>query len=181
MITNSYRKILACLLSGHGAAYTHVPITDALGATVYIGGTSTIGNNTGLTAPTTTPILTNTATSYGIKFGSGTTAATASDYELESLITSGASITRTDADTFLDNDGNPYVVLRYTVTNTSSSADLTIAEVGSFQQFAVATTEGGTTAKRAVMVDRTLLDTPLVITPQNAAVVTYTLKSILPV
>ena len=118
---------------------------------------------------------------HGLKVGSGTTAPTEDDYKLESFLadkvdnvlvfyTSGnVVITRGYA-----ND-TPYITFSITVTNTSANA-VTISEIGMFGWAAVSI--AGVASSTTVMLDRTLLDTPVTIPAGDTGLVTYTISGI---
>ena len=61
----------------------------------------------------------------GIWIGSGTTPPAATDYTLESRITSGATGTCTISDDYIDGDGNPTLKMVVTITNTGSESSPT--------------------------------------------------------
>lgn len=118
----------------------------------------------------------------GIHFGSGTTAATEDDYYLESKITAGLQFQLGSVNA-MDEDGNPYLRFDIMVTNTNQigGSSITIAEVA-YTQFALVLNEAGTTLERhIVMLDRTVLTTPVVLQPQEYALIRYTLKTVVSV
>lgn len=104
--------------------------------------------------------------STGIALGSGITPATVYDYKLESMITSGLSVSISRSN---DEDNN--IVFIFTITNTSAS-DITIGEVGVIQSSN--TSAGGGTAY--VMTERTVLDSPIAIPAGGIGQVTYTIR-----
>lgn len=115
----------------------------------------------------------------GIHFGSGTTAATENDYCLESKITSGLQFQLGQVKGL---DANDYPYLRYDIMVTNSSANtITIAELGYAQQFMTAETQGATTdARHVLLLDRTVLAEPVVLAPQEYALIRYTFKTVIP-
>lgn len=175
MITSNYRKIIQSLITMHGNGNARVPIVAPDGTTVYVGGKHAAA---GLLSPSTTPTLGTSRTTYGIRIGSGTTTPTVGDYTLTSQITSSVSVSSVSSTTYYDDNGNPYAAIIISVAN-SGDADVTVAEIGSFQNITCATTEGGSTQAYAIMLDHTLLDGPVTIPPGESATITYTLKGIL--
>lgn len=118
----------------------------------------------------------------GIFFGSGNTPASEDDYTLENLITSGISVTASPSDYtgnyFYDEDSNSEIgYLTYTITNTGSSS-VTISEIGLFSLFQTASGYGvapssGSSNRSYFLIERIVLDTPLVIAAGSSAVLRY--------
>ena len=123
--------------------------------------------------------VTLTPEAYGISIGSGGTAPTEEDYNLESTITSGVSLQVSSKRTYPDADGNVISEINITVTNTGSSA-VTVREIGLKLQFYCSYLPGlpkqdGTTGK--MLADRTVLEDPITIEAGDAGVVTYRFKT----
>ena len=151
--------------SGTGKAL--FPITATNGNTYYSNGYVTLA-----------PYFGALSSSSTIRIGSGTTPATINDYNLESMLSSGFTST-ISKEYGLDSDNNPYVTFTIAVSNTSSSA-MTIGEIGLFLGFGASSTQYATSqTSSTVMVDRTVLDSPITIPAGEAATITYTLKSAL--
>ena len=174
MITNNLKKISAGLFCANvtkSAVYAFIPITDISGATKYY---SYYGD---AFPGTLSQSFSTTANSAGIKVGSGTTPATANDYNLGSQITSGisGSISRNRS---VDSNGNPIASLLVTITNTGS-APVTIGEIGYFAEVRVSATSDQTSGSTGyTMIDRTVLDNPITIPASGAATITYALSGI---
>lgn len=117
----------------------------------------------------------------GIKLGSGTTPPTADDYCIENMITSGINVTINSRTKYVDQSNHACIDINMTVTNTGSDP-LTISEAA-FYNFAVSypsynsTSATSTGANTAVMIDRTLLDSPITIPAGESATITYTIKA----
>ena len=111
-------------------------------------------------------VATNPSYPQGICVGSGTTPPTYEDYKLESMITSGISGT---VKTTLDDNND--TVWTLTITN-SSSADITIGEVGYFNVGFY----GAGNSTDYFMYERTVLDTPITIAAGGFGQVTYTIR-----
>ena len=109
-------------------------------------------------------------TKLGVVFGSGGTAATKEDYKLESYITSGLSITNESGVLRKQVHSNGSVVFTrsYILTNTSA-ADITVREVG----LLVGVYDG--TYHDPALVERTVLASPVTISPGGEALVTYSI------
>lgn len=107
----------------------------------------------------------------GIVIGSGTTPATYHDYKLENMITSGLSATRVYA------DGKT----RITLTN-NSGGDITIGEIG-VQMYSYTTalsTSNNETGRKVVLVERTVLDSPMTIPNGGSGVIDYEITTTIP-
>lgn len=118
--------------------------------------------------------ITNTGRN-GIALGNGTTPATEDDFTMESLITDG-SIQFSSASAAYDSVNDVgYAYINMTITNTTSE-DITISELGLFVSTRASDTKGGTVSTNydyTVMVDHTILDTPITIAPNEAGIVQY--------
>lgn len=112
---------------------------------------------------------TNYGKSYGTWYGKGRTPATIEDYKLEEPITDG-SITITggkNAYTTAINGDHVCVAAAHLVTN-NTGADITVTEIGSFGCF----TSGG----KPIMMDHTVLETPIIIPARNTITIEYVIK-----
>ena len=105
-------------------------------------------------------------------FGTGTTAATASDYNLESRLTSTQiSIATPSEVSFSQGDTYHEYSVSFGVTNITSET-ITISEVGLLAAPYYAS--GSTTVY--TLVDRTVLDTPVTIPAGQSKQITYTIR-----
>lgn len=120
------------------------------------------------------------ANANGIQIGTGNTAATEDDYKLETQITNGMSASSPALTCNVDSSGNPYLEYLFTITNTTSS-DITVREIGYVQQFRLADTQGASqsSANRYLLLDRTVLDTPVTVPANDSAAIKYRLKTVL--
>ena len=107
---------------------------------------------------------------FGVSFGVGTTPATLEDYNLESsLNNTQISVSYPNSVSYSrDNTFDMYSV-SFGITNITSDA-ITISEVG----LLVSVTKGSTTYR--VLVDRTLLDTPVTIPANETKHIAYTIR-----
>lgn len=127
-------------------------------------------------------VSTITGDSKGIAFGSGTTPATEDDYTIENLIRSGISVTYAPSDGFgsyfYDSEANSEdVYMTFTITNNGSSS-ISISEICRFATFSIgsdygATVGTGSNNRSAFLIDRTVLDTPIVIEAGGSGVIRY--------
>lgn len=118
-------------------------------------------------------------TSSGIRVGSGSTPASVNDYELESMITSGISGSVSfDSSRQIDGSGNYQSVYLVSITNTGS-VDVVVSEIGYAINAYGATNNGGSRQEIKILIDRTLLNTPVTIAPGESAVITYTMKAVI--
>lgn len=99
----------------------------------------------------------------GIAFGSGTTPPQKTDYKLENYITTGLTYSGNNT-----NETDGIVKWVQTVQNTST-AQITITEVGLFSKYDQS--EGFST----VLLTRTVLDTPVVLQPNEVKTFTITI------
>lgn len=118
----------------------------------------------------------NNATNAGFHFGSGTTAATENDYKLESDITSGLTTVLGSSMRGVDSNGKPYMSFTFTVTN-SGNSNITIGEIGlvSANVFCCTSSSATTAASNNVLIDRTVLDTPVTLAPNETSAIKYTI------
>lgn len=108
---------------------------------------------------------------YGVRIGKGTTPATPNDHNLESMITSGFSTSnQSNASLSVDENGVS-MFATYAITNTSAEP-LVISEIGMFAEVM----KTNTNATITVMLERTVLETPITISPGEAKSLTYTIR-----
>lgn len=109
--------------------------------------------------------------------GSGNTPASENDYCLESVI-SGLSANTPSVVMAFDDENHKYIArLDYTIQNDTGNT-VTINEIGLYVRFYLSDTQGGTPVsgtqnRRLFMMDRTVLNTPVVIQDGDAAIVRY--------
>lgn len=177
MLTNVFKKAmqLALVNSSSRKSSNAFQVRGANGNTYYL--TGIVSNNWPSANPTTT-LRIATSTSSGIWIGSGTTSPTAEDYTLEARITSGVSGSCSISDDFFDNDGNPILKMVVTLSN-NGSADITVSEIGFFQQLNAATSISSSGTAQVFMIDRTILNEPVTIPAGESVAITYTLKTVI--
>ena len=111
--------------------------------------------------------------SAGVYLGSGTTPATENDYTLESVLT---GLTATSSEnTYYDSETYKYrQSLELTVSN-NTGAEVTVGEIGRFVEINTSATRGATSSgnTKLFMVDRTVLETPVVIPSGESSIVRY--------
>lgn len=169
MITQNMRNLMAIALQSSGTVYGTLPVTEVSGAVRYL---SPLFAFPGSYAEA----FTLNADSAGISIGTGSTAATVTDYNLEATITSGITVTLESNIVRMDGD-SPYHEYTFAITNTSESA-LTISEVGYKQALRSCSTQGGTSdASNVFLLDRTVLSSPLTIQAGDAGILVYALKT----
>ena len=111
----------------------------------------------------------NMASSYGVSFGTGTTPATASDYCLESIL-GGTQISVSVPSAVSYSRGDTYDEYSVTFGVTNKTADaITISEVG-------LTIYNSNSPYAYVLVDRTVLETPITIPAGQSKQITYTIR-----
>ena len=109
-------------------------------------------------------------TTYGVHIGSGTTAPSGDDYNLEAPITSGFSVVKPSSGAVSAEDDCIKWSATYAITNTGT-APLTICEIGLFGKG-----HSTQTAAYRCLYDRTVLEAPIVIEPGQCKMVTYTIQ-----
>jgi len=115
--------------------------------------------------------------SSGIKIGSGSAIPTEDDYNLDELITDGVtgSITLNRS---TDENGNTITTALVTVTN-NGNAEITLTEIGYFVLLKCSSTiESTASNNQAVMIDRTLLSAPIILSTNDTATIEYKLSGI---
>lgn len=118
--------------------------------------------------------ITNSYSDSGVYFGTGSTPATKNDYKLESMVTSGLSITNPDNITMsVDSDGRYIASATYLLTNTSGAA-INIYEVGLFGRVVGKfSTSSGSVYYRPCLLERQVLSAPITIPAGGMKMVTY--------
>lgn len=173
MITKNFKILVATFLcaSGSGKPAT-IPITTTGNFTYYLSGDfyrvfpESVGQS-----------LTLSASGTGISVGTDNTPATEDDYNLHSTITSGLSGT-TSSSLGIDSNGNPQIKFVLTITNTGSSP-VTINEIGYKQNVQGNMTPGSTSSyTQSILLDRTVLGSPVIIPAGEYAIIDYTLKGL---
>lgn len=106
-----------------------------------------------------------------VYFGSGSTPATKDDFTLEAPITSGLSFAQGTSLCVKTQDGQYAAWVSHVVKNTTSNV-INIYEIGLFAQIYNA---GNTTSTKYVLMERTVLDEPIVIPAGEEKTVTYKL------
>lgn len=120
-------------------------------------------------------------THNGFAFGSGNSAESEDSYTLDSIISSGisASFAESDEKDMASNKRMHHINI--TVTNNGGS-EITIKEVGIFNYpIGTATTRGSTVItsssyKHDILIDRTVLASPVTIAPGASALIRYTFE-----
>lgn len=140
-------------------------------ALMAIGGSATSYNGNGYYAPQMCRVLKSLTSGLGgVVFGTGNTPPTIEDYTLSgSIITTfSASVAVTKS---VDDDGGSITGI-YTLVNTASD-EITVSEVALLAPYYPG--DG-----YMVMVERTVLDSPLVIPANGVGQITYTVKLVYP-
>ena len=174
MITKNAKLALASLFSiSSSGQFNYMLMTDVSGATIYIGWSNQGWPSTSFNFITS---FSTSANSAGVKVGSGNAAESDLDHNLADLITAGVSGSIVLQSRTVDASGKSKIVLLVTVTNTGET-DVTISEIGYFVQMKGGTTVNSTsTTNYYIMLDRTLLDTPVTIPAGNSATITYVIQ-----
>ena len=176
MLTNNFRTLMSLILqfNSQGAVKGLLPVTNVNGNTYYAANQES-SSFPGSTA--TDPTL--TASNPGISFGTGSTAAAESDYQLEAPITSGLAFSLVKS-CGLDASGYPYLQFEMMVLSTTDAA-ITISEIGYKQNLRCSDSQFGTSiTARTCLLDRTVFANPVVIPPNDYRIIRYMLKTVIP-
>lgn len=173
MITRHFKNMLAMIAESQESYRGILPARSVGGKVYYLNGYFYF--------PVTRALnVTISADGAGISVGSGSKAESEMDYNLENTITSGIAISLSNTTFNVDTQSGqpcPYVKYKVTVTNTGE-APITVTEVGYKQTFRVASKPLANQDLIVVfLVDRTLLDNPIVIAAGDAGIVEYTIMT----
>ncbi len=179
MLTNNFRAIMAAMPTN--AASSPVVLMGSYAITATNGRTyyyvpCPATNHYPNTPSNHSAVLTN---SNGISIGTGTTSPTPNDYDLEAQIKSGITISINSRAQSVDTLGNAVLTIVISVTNTSG-APIVVSEIGwkaSVLNFSA--TPGGPNINSGIdlLLDRTLLDTPITIQSSASGLIEYVLKA----
>lgn len=173
MLTNNYKNFNAVRQLCVGSLLaTDIAVTAYGGSTRYL---STM-SNVDMTSSVSLRTSGGTYSYPTIGIGSGGTQPSASDYCMESLITT-ISGTITASGVLSVNNGTLTKELIVSIVNTASS-DITVREVGitmPIGRVSSSSTDTGSLTADCLM-DRTLLDEPITIPPGESASISYTLE-----
>lgn len=169
MVTRNFLNLLAMALEA-GSEMGCLQVTDVAGNSRFLTGTFNFPYG-----PTRS--FTLNAAAAGISIGTGTTPASEDDFNLEHTVTDGVNVALTGTTAGAESPWFPYVRFDLTVTNTGANP-LVVTEVGYKQYGNIADVIGSTRRSSAVLlIDRTVLDTPVTIAPGDAGIVTYRLQT----
>ena len=175
MITKNFKAMMATILIAmDGAAPGYLPVTDYGGSQLYLS-----AKNGCFPASVTTNVRISSTVNQGIYLGSGSRSESENDHNLQTRITTGLTAQTPSKVAGIDADGNPYIEYLFTLTNTTENS-IIVREIGYVQGLYASTSLGGTVSLKNILLDRTVLQTPVTVPPKDSAAVKYTLKTILP-
>ena len=116
--------------------------------------------------------FTSSATSYGVQIGTGTTPATIDDYKLESQLIAGVTFSGTTGASFNIDDDGCSIFTTGGVKNTGSEP-ISVSEIGLVSRLYNGT---GSSNYCCALLDRTVLEEPIVIKPKETKQLTYTIR-----
>ena len=170
MLTDNGKKLIASLLTAGGITIARVPVKSTGNQTVYAGPTI---NGSGWPQNGSTISFSTTGMSIGVVIGSGNTPVQSSDYKLDAPLASdySGSVSKINGDT----ESSLSLKLAVVIQNSGSSA-LTVREIGLIQSARTATTQGGSlTTNTNVLIERTVLSTPVTIAAGESETIDYTI------
>lgn len=109
----------------------------------------------------------------GVIIGIGTTPATLDDIALESMIKGGFSYTYQNSTIANKDEHGCYASATYQITNTMSTDPLPISEIGVLGKLF---NSNGTNGFAYALLDRTVLEEPIIIPPGQTKQLTYTIR-----
>lgn len=118
---------------------------------------------------------------FGFAFGTGTTPPTEDDYTIESIISSGLSMTGAPQKQYnLDSESGEYTVYYDITLANSSESDISISEVCYFANVFPTANKGENPADNiynyfSVLMNRIVLETPVVIPAGESGVIRYSM------
>ena len=168
MLTSNFSAWIAANLwnktaSGVNVVGTTAPITVGMLGSAYYGikksmTVITVGGST-------------SNRNYGVLFGAGTTPPTNGDHKLESTITSGLTASAPSEALTTETDDYYEITATYGVYATTET---TISEIGIFCN--TSTTASTNSNGGMFLIDRTVLETPIIIPAGQSKQVTYTIR-----
>lgn len=125
----------------------------------------------------TNPVATGSSPSQGIAIGGGNTPATENDYSIESIITSLTCGSLSVDKSYDSENGKMYYFVNLTLTNPTAE-DITVNEVCRLARYHKVTNFGDAVPTSGntgicVLMDRTVLDTPLLVPAGESAILRY--------
>lgn len=172
MITKWFKNVMSAqyfggVLQGSGSsgyAYNK-PVKDRSNTTYYASHDLKVSTTMGFSTTTS-----------GVIIGTGNTAATDEDIDLESQILSGITASSPVVTKGM-NGTKCFIKLRYVLTNTTN-ADIVVKEVGLRGTAQVAASAGATTtSSKYLLYDRTVLASSLTVPASSSAALEYTIES----
>ena len=172
MLTNNYLSYIEYLVAG-----TTPTFKDAAGDFVKASmgtygnlGFSTIMDRLKVLGDFVVTNKTSGNVSYGVFFGSGSTPASRSDYTIESILkeSSGLSNKMKSVASSRDDAGNVCIHGFYSMENTNATAEISISELCLF-----GFVRDSSEYYHNVLVDRTVLENPIVLKPGEEKLITY--------
>lgn len=172
MLTKNFYGMLAC-----SAACRNIPnvLKPADGTEVNYDTTQGAGSNAalffsemsalGLAAPTS---------AGGVRIGTGKRPPSADDVNLESQITSGIYVTNQSELTYSVDENGIHFSATYGVRNNGADS-LEVSEIGCYGKVKIRI-GSSTTGTRAFLIERTVLETPVVIPAGESRQITYTIS-----
>lgn len=184
MVTKNLKSIIGtCFTMVRPGTHTFgvMPIVGVTGKKRYLSNTN-YHNATGNWGTFPISIITDLTldpNARGISVGTGGTAATEDDYQLEHTITSGITMAMAEMEGGSSTLSCPFITYKITVANTGSDP-ITIREIG-YKQCArtvLAQVADATTDETICLLDRTVLDVPLTIQAGDAGMIYYKISTI---
>lgn len=171
MLTKNYENLLVSVLESSSMARGGLPVVSVDGVTRFLCCTFDFFPYN-RTASTTT-----SDSAAGISVGTGGTAASKDDVNLENTLSSNVALAISSTTTGCDSPGSRWLEYKITITNIGSEA-ITVRELGYKQTVKGSKIPEGTDSVSIVcLLDRTVLEEPMIIQAGDAGVIRYRLQT----
>lgn len=172
MILKNYWEIFAMIMARKKSAPVKITKTDGNEAIIYYNSSNATSNASGLWFGDTA--MTTAVDSSGVIFGTGTTPPTAEDFRLSGTVVTGIKSTTNFVGTY-DELGGGFTVT-YTITNNNADP-VTIGEVGVIMRvYHYNSSSDNTNRTSYAMIERSVLDEPIVIPAGSAGQVVFSIR-----
>lgn len=180
MITDNGKKAMLITMlysSGSSNNIFLVPVKVTAGYTAYLSNACSSSNMFPRNIYDSVNFPSTNTNGLGILIGSGTTPASSSDYNMESVFKNDSHLSSSNLVIAFDYSvPNKYAkIFTFTVTNGGTDS-VTVGELGYVQSMNIGTQGSTATNSNYLLLDHTLLDTPVTIPAGESATITYRME-----